>query len=125
MCSLGSAYVVEKRVPLRWESSLTPLNHLRRWRDELKLSQATDFHSLCRTFITMMENAQVQRWALMSHVGHKPAGMTFGTYSATASQVTMVETAKAVWCAREVEAEVGKFLTGKTDRQSQHGAGSP
>ncbi len=87
--------------------------HFGRFRRKvLGKSSAVDFHSFRRTLATLMENLRIDPLAASRYIGHKPSGMTFGLYSAGATEETMAEVAKGIRYPADVESAVGRFLEG-------------
>lgn len=55
-----------------------------------------DFHSFRRWFVTKAEQAGQDQWRVARVVGHKPIGMTFGTYSGGSTPAQALSVVKAV-----------------------------
>jgi len=92
-----------------------------RYRDRLGLSRETDFHSLRRTFVTLMENAGVDQVRIARYVGHDLPTLAFAVYSGGSSEQTMRATADAVKYPSEVEAAVAAFIDRNKARVERRG----
>jgi integrase len=77
-----------------------------RYRRECGVPDGTDFHSLRRTFITLMEHKRVDYVAVCRFVGHTVQTMMHAVYSAGASPEGLLGVAQAAVYAPEVERAV-------------------
>lgn len=80
-----------------------------RYRDKMKLSRATDFHSFRRTVATLMENLGLDQMKQARHMGHKLGTLAFDIYSGGSSVKTKIEVAKKIRYSEDVEKAVLDF----------------
>lgn len=81
-----------------------------RFRDKVGLSRATDFHSLRRSFITMMENLSMDQVKIARYVGHDLPTIAFTVYSGGSSEQTNIEVARGIIYSADVENATTAFL---------------
>lgn len=72
----------------------------------------TDFHSLRRTFVTLLENAGVDQVRIARYVGHEVPTMAGAIYSAGLGEAAMLEIARVVRYSPDVEDAVLAFGAG-------------
>jgi integrase len=77
-----------------------------RYRRECGVPDGTDYHSLRRTFLTLMEHKGVDFVAVARFVGHQVPTMMHAVYSSGASREALVKVADAVRYHAEVEKAV-------------------
>ena len=65
------------------------------WRRECGVPDGTDFHSLRRTFLTLMEHKGTDYIAVARFVGHQIRSMMHAVYSAGASREALLRLADA------------------------------
>lgn len=80
-----------------------------RFRDRIGLERVTDFHSMRRSFITLMENLAVDQVRIARYVGHELPTIAFVVYSGGSSKQTMRDVAGQVRYAATVESQVERF----------------
>lgn len=81
-----------------------------RHRTKCGLNGETDFHSLRRSFITMLENAGVDQVRIARYVGHELPTLAFAVYSGGSTARTMRETASTVRYPERIEAALERWL---------------
>lgn len=74
------------------------------------LTGATDFHSLRRTFITRLENLDVDQVRIARYVGHSLPTLAFQLYSGGATEATQAATGQMIEYPEEVELAVASFI---------------
>jgi integrase len=82
-----------------------------RFRRLCDIPEGTDFHSLRRCVITVLENARVSQVDIARFVGHKVGTMAADRYSAGSSKERAVETAKKVRYSKAIEAATKLLVT--------------
>jgi len=81
-----------------------------RYRRECGVPDGTDYHSLRRTFLTLMEHKGVDAVAVFRFVGHQVPTMMHAVYSAGASREALLKVADAARYGPEVEKAVAGSL---------------
>ncbi|HEL3814881.1 TPA: tyrosine-type recombinase/integrase [Stenotrophomonas maltophilia] len=74
------------------------------------LTEATDFHSLRRTFITRLENLGVDQVRIARYVGHSLPTLAFQLYSGGATEATQAATGQMIAYPKEVEQAITAFI---------------
>ena len=82
-----------------------------RYRRECGVPDGTDYHSLRRTFLTLMEHRGVDFVAVSRFVGHQIPTMMHATYSAGASREALLKVADAARYGADVERAVATLTT--------------
>jgi len=80
-----------------------------RYRRECGVPDGTDFHSLRRTFMTLMEHKGVDYVAVARFVGHQVPTMMHAVYSGGVSREALLRVADAVRYGAEVERAVASL----------------
>lgn len=83
-----------------------------RHRDRCGLEGDTDFHSLRRSFITLLENEGVDQVRIARYVGHELPTLAFAVYSGGSTEKTTRETARMVRFGPPIEAILAAFVAG-------------
>jgi integrase len=90
--------------------STAPSLQFTRYRRKVGVPDGTDFHSFRRTFITLLENLDIDWIRIARYVGHEIPTLAHKTYSGGSSKKTSLEVAKSVRYSEPVEKAVSEFL---------------
>lgn len=89
-------------------SAMSPV--FMRFRDRVGLTGATDFHSLRRTLITLMENLGIDQVRIARYVGHNLPTLAFSLYSKGSTLQTNIAVAREIKYPDQIEKTIINFL---------------